>query len=301
MVISSSLFPLLSARGPSIAIAALMPVVVLSPAGVFGFILHRKKRRYLAYADEPFTDLPLRPPGESLRLEIERLTERFETNLLQLILTGTLPLAFFLTLPFQWPFIVPTAVAVSIGYVYFGRGMVATAEELWKYRLAYMGERVVGEELNQLLAQGFRVFHDIPFENFNIDHVIVGPPGVFIVETKTRRKPSDIKGQPRATVVFDGARLEFPKWTETAAIDQARRNARTAEQWLTKATGEPVTACAILTYPGWWVERKAVSDVNVLNPAEIKYSFREPKRPIAPEQIQRIAHQLTERCRLTTK
>jgi hypothetical protein len=91
----------------------------------------------------------------------------------------------------------------------------------------------------------------------------------------------------------------YPKgnW-DTQALKQARRNARTLEKWLTSACGERVLANAILTLPGWYVTRRAVSDVNVLNPQEIKNSFpARSKQPLSPEQIQRIAHQLTERCR----
>ena len=115
---------------------------------------------------------------------------------------------------------------------------------------------MVGEELNQLMASGFRVFHDLPFDGFNIDHVLVGPPGVFAVETKTRRKPADIKGLERAQVFSDGERLRFPKDKyDSKAIPQARRNAETLAKWLTSATGQRVTVSAILTLPGWMVRR----------------------------------------------
>jgi Nuclease-related domain. len=164
----------------------------------------------------------------------------------------------------------------------------------------FTGERVVGEELNQFLASGFRVFHDVPFEGFNIDHVLVGPPGIYAVETKTRRKPSDLKGTAKANVVFDGSALHFPKYRDTRSLEQARRNARTLAEWLTSATGERLEVHAVLTLPGWFVDRRAKSDVNVLNPDEIKRSFpSRPRQPLSPEQIQRIAHQLTERCRIT--
>lgn len=48
------------------------------------------------------------------------------------------------------------------------------------------------EEINQLMRQGFTTFHDVPAEpGFNIDHVIVGPTGVFAVETKGGRVRRD--------------------------------------------------------------------------------------------------------------
>ena len=79
-----------------------------------------------------------------------------------------------------------------------------SAFRLWKVinlrrriRLGFEGERHVGEALNQLMLVGYRVFHDFlitdkPRSIRNIDHIVIGPNGVFAVETKTRRK---VKGE----------------------------------------------------------------------------------------------------------
>ena len=64
------------------------------------------------------------------------------------------------------------------------------------YSLGLMGERAVGEELNLLMAEGCRVFHDYPGgPNWNIDHVVVAPSGVYGIETKMRRKSRAPKGK----------------------------------------------------------------------------------------------------------
>ncbi len=267
-----------------------------------GIMLHRMKEQYGETASQPFTQLPLRPPGESLRLEIDRMSEKLEDHVftVAVITAGGCMLTVTAPGPLRWMLGVLVFAIVAAVTFWQWRKVKVLVRRLWDYRLGFMGERVVGEELNQLLASGFKVFHDVPFEGFNIDHVLVGTPGVYAVETKTRRKPADIKGQEKATVTFDGETLLYPKGhRDRRALEQARRNARTLAEWLTKATGERVLASAILTLPGWWVDRKTVGDVNVLNPEEIKHSFpNHPKQPLSSEQIQRIAHQLTERCRL---
>ncbi len=147
------------------------------------------------------------------------------------------------------------------------------------------------------------MFHDVPFEDkgakFNLDHVVVGPPGVYAVETKTRRKLAALAGNERATVTFDGEMLHFPTWSDSHGVKQASDNAATLSNWLSSSTGEPTPVQAILTLPGWWIERKNKGRVAVLNPKEIRYSFpTHVAEPLSPERIQRIAHQLTERCRL---
>lgn len=281
---------------------AALAVLFMAPLFVVGALLHRRRAKLKQQTSEPFTELPLRPPGESLRLKLEDLSSDFDSVIAVAAMIGLGSAMIVASTSSSHRFVLGAVLflVVIVAYAYAAIRLGKLQKEIWRYRLGFTGERVVGEELNQLLAVGFRVFHDVPFDGFNIDHVLVGSPGVYAVETKARRKPTDIKGADKATVVFDGERLSFPKgkW-DTAAVEQARRNARTLETWLTKACGERITANAILALPGWFVTRKAVSDVNVLNPAEIKRSFpAKPPQPLTPEQIQRIAHQLTERCRV---
>jgi hypothetical protein len=48
------------------------------------------------------------------------------------------------------------------------------------------GEEVVGDVLEGLAGEGWRVIHDVSFGRGNIDHIAVGPGGVFTIETKSR-------------------------------------------------------------------------------------------------------------------
>jgi len=49
------------------------------------------------------------------------------------------------------------------------------------------GEEVVGQILESLVADGWQVIHDVSFGRGNIDHIVVGPGGLYTVETKSRR------------------------------------------------------------------------------------------------------------------
>jgi hypothetical protein len=271
------------------------------PIFLLAWYLHRRRRKFGAEVLDPFTELPLRPPGESLRLKIDELKDEFDTALTVMCLCGVATAtAVAAASPAERP---KLGILLFLGllgaYVVCARILIRTQRKLWDYRLGFTGERVVGEELNQLLGSGFRVFHDVPFEDFNIDHVLVGPPGVYAVETKSPRKRAAIKGLERATVQSTGTVLQFPTFNNTSFIEQARRNAKTLSEWLGKATGQPVHVGPILTLPGWRVERLGSSDVNVLRPDEIKRSFPvRAKQPLAAAEIQAIAYQLEERCRL---
>jgi hypothetical protein len=51
------------------------------------------------------------------------------------------------------------------------------------------GERRVGAELNRLGRHGWRVLHSIPLANkADIDHLLIGPGGVFSINTKHHHK-----------------------------------------------------------------------------------------------------------------
>jgi hypothetical protein len=56
------------------------------------------------------------------------------------------------------------------------------------------GEEHVGGLLDELSDAGWKVIHDASFGRGNIDHIVVGPPGVFSVETKSHPGPVRVRG-----------------------------------------------------------------------------------------------------------
>jgi hypothetical protein len=49
------------------------------------------------------------------------------------------------------------------------------------------GEELVGEVLNGLRERGWFALHDVQLSRGNIDHVLIGPAGIFAIETKSHR------------------------------------------------------------------------------------------------------------------
>ncbi|MFQ6198503.1 nuclease-related domain-containing protein [Streptomyces sp. NPDC000405] len=53
------------------------------------------------------------------------------------------------------------------------------------WRTGLVGERRAGRELERLSGHGWRILHSIPLSNFvDIDHLLIGPGGVFNINTK---------------------------------------------------------------------------------------------------------------------
>lgn len=158
-------------------------------------------------------------------------------------------------------------------------------------------ELAVGQELNQLMLKGYRVYHDFPADRFNIDHIIVGHKGVFAIETKGRTKPDKEGGTEEAKVIFDGSTLKFPNWSEVDPIDQTRRQAAWLAEWLSSAVGDPISVHPVLALPGWYIVNERLSDVITFSGKKPDYILSFSKDTLSENAIQRIAHQLEQQCR----
>jgi cell division protein FtsW (lipid II flippase) len=273
-------------------------LLLYSPVGVLVLWFYLKRRKQESETVAPFEELKRRPAGESNRLRIEELNEKMDPWLMW-IMTVPLVLAVLLTLT------KPSLIALIV-YFLLSAGVCATAyfrlrpliHALACYRLGFHGERYVAEELNELMAEGFRVFHDVPFESYNMDHVLVGPTGIFVVETKTRRKRRR-GGDKQYRVVFDGERLQFPNGWDTNAMEQIKRNRKTLSQWLSSSTGDHISAQGIITIPGWFIERSVRSTIHVMNPKEIRNLVTNSTGyRLSSAEIQRASHQLEQKCKL---
>lgn len=64
--------------------------------------------------------------------------------------------------------------------------MAALSPKMWNYTIGYLGEKRVGKQL-RVLSPDFKVISDLKPKKRagNIDHVVVGPTGIFAIEAKT--------------------------------------------------------------------------------------------------------------------
>jgi hypothetical protein len=65
--------------------------------------------------------------------------------------------------------------------------------EIDRYERGATAEELVGARLETLLDEGWRVHHDVPLGQGNVDHVVIGPGGVFTVETKSTPRPVQVR------------------------------------------------------------------------------------------------------------
>lgn len=275
----------------------LIVLSMLIPAGFMLVVRFREVSR----RKSPLSQNLLRSPGESLRTE---LNGRMWDFAVYLAFMPVVPLLFYALLlqraldtdgVVRLSPLIMLVGAVVFGFVFYKS--FSAIRRIWKLRLGYEAELAMGQELDQLMRQGAVVFHDVPAEGFNIDHVLVAPNGVFAIETKGRSKPNRNRGLEDARVVYDGRALNFPGWVETKPLAQASRQAIWLSKWLTSAVGEQVAAKAVLAFPGWFVERKNRGDVLLISGREAPSILKAKHVTLSDTLLKRIEHQLEQRCR----
>jgi hypothetical protein len=98
------------------------------------------------------------------------------------------------------------------------------ADDAIRWLRGARAERAVGELLDELEREGFVVLHDLEqFGGGNVDHLVSGPSGVFLVETKACRYELDqLRKAKRQAAVVSRA---LGTWV-TPVIAIAERRAR---------------------------------------------------------------------------
>ena len=197
-----------------------------------------------------------RLPGQSLREEFD---ERFENKVtFPFLVAGMGVMALFLESIHTFSNAKPNVgVWVTISLVLIGYAAVSIYKNFNKIRNIRQGEQgelIVAQAIERyLLPHGYVVFHDIQLKDgmrrFNVDHLLVGPNGVFAIETKNYSKPK--RGEIK--VSYDGQRV---RWNGVSHKDDESRQAVAvavaAKELIFKETGLKVFVKPVLCAVGWY-------------------------------------------------
>lgn len=289
----------------------------------FAVVAWRKRHDKIARRETPPQRTKiLRPAGYSLSCRIDELDETFNLWVPYAIAGGgVLGLAVSVLYPFAEGLVLRRFTLAEIrhglpGELLFSILAFAIASLAWTiasvikvfqiqgkirdYRFGLRGEQAVAEALGSsaVVAAGYVTFHDVPGDGpWNIDHVVIGPGGVFVLETKARARRKAIRDQPEHEVLFDGQNLQFPWCNDREAVPQADRNQRWIERFLTGFAPPGIVVNSVVVVPGWFVKTNGDHAIKVMNAKYlVTYLTSFPKR-FAAEQLQPIVRALEERCR----
>lgn len=127
-----------------------------------------------------------RRPAQYGREVVRRILFRF---LFALAVLGGLP-AFLLVVVGAPGYVVAPLALAAIATMLWADPRVERALT-WRVQGA-VGEERVGAILEDLRAEGWSAVHDVATGRGNVDHIVVGPGGLFTIETKSRRGWADV-------------------------------------------------------------------------------------------------------------
>jgi len=295
-------------------------VVVIMVLITRQWLVHR--RRTTRNERPPQKSKLLRPAGYSALCRAEEASDKLNDSLVQALGAGAVaglsfvPLAavlqglilhrFTLTQVLATPHssLLLAILALEVSAVAYGIAscllLFRHQDEIRNWRLGARGEQAVAESLAdpKLAAAGYRAFHDVPGDGeWNVDHVVVGPGGLFVLETKAcvRRKPT--WEQQDHIVLFDGKTLRFPWRIDHRANGQAEANARWVREKLAPYAPKDILVQPVIVVPGWWVESHGKFPTKAMNATYLVDYLVTAKRQFAPEQLHQMNARLDELCR----
>ena len=174
-----------------------------------------------------------RRAGASSRREYSRLIKQWRADHRAFfVISGTIVVTVFLALAIlsQGHFFTFLGGAVAGGLlaVYVA---IRESPPPWieNYQRGAFGEERTATTLAPLRKQGWVVVHDLPRTKSNLDHVIVGPGGVFVLDTKNYRGSASVVGDV-LTMTYETDRP--PAYQSDSLARRARAQGREVNQML---------------------------------------------------------------------
>jgi len=158
---------------------------------------------------------------------------------------------------------------------------VRTDERAW--RIGADAEETIGRELERLTRHGWKVLHSVPVGSgeSDIDHVLIGPPGVFTVNSK-HHPGASVWVVPRQVRVNN---------QPVPYLRNSRHEAARAARLLSAASGVAVTATPVLVFrlgSGALRIREQPGDVLVYRATRAYKPLRRLPSRLTPEQVDSI-------------
>ena len=244
----------------------------------------------------PLKDSPLRTPGQSLNEKINDIMFLDASTYFTVAFFAT----FFAIIEWgRWYFKTPFSPAVFsivaiITTAYCAYKIYKLKKTLKRMRLGRDGEIVVGHLLDSLRVDGYRVFHDLIGDSFNVDHVIICEHGVFTVETKTYSKPE----QGKSEIIVQNERVIVDGYPSDKIAIQAKAEASWLQRIIHEATEKKIKVHPAVLFPGWYVDStKATENIWFLNPDQLSALIRKQKKVLSHDEVVALTYCISQYIR----
>jgi len=263
------------------------------------FIVRRAKLSWQKNYREPFHHALLRPAGWGC---IKRREDAlFDIAAITVALPALWACWAMIELHGSRQSSIGTGIAFFIASVFLIRTLRKRVVDARTAYLGYLGELAVAESLEPLTNQGWKVFHDFVMPGakkpYNIDHIVVGPTGVFAIETKARSKqPKEKSCNNEAQVDYD--QVIFPCGRRLMPMKQAKGCARALRDWLNDKGVDVAFVNPVAVLPGWTLNYKTVkASREIRDPRNLASYIRDSTSSLNSAKLEKAVIEIEKHCR----
>lgn len=220
----------------------------------------------------------------SLRQELDRLTDQQQLPILLIMF------AFWIVCAAEWtqrlsgeipdPRFWSLLSLIITGYA--GWQVFRLHSKIRPANAAARAEHKVARLLDQIRDKGFVAFHDLPGAERNIDHVVVGPGGIYAIETKERSGSGTIDYCSDQALVFAG------RIKDGLPLRHARESARWLQSRLRQTLNDPHPVKPLVVFLGDWDVRchdGGDFSVDVITADKLVDYFERQPEELTPKEI----------------
>ena len=146
----------------------------------------------------------------------------------------------------------PATLLAMLAVAYVSYNFWGVFPDLHQYSQDVEAEQYVGQLLEKLREQGYRVFHDLQGDDVSVDHVIVGTTGIYTIETCALSNRAEGKLKFDGEFIFTNGKL-----LKQSPVAQAKSQAGWLKSALKLNVGKEFDVWPVVLFPGWNIDQPA--------------------------------------------
>ena len=154
----------------------------------------------------------------------------------------------------------------------------------------------IGHQLQRIASTHGRAYHDIPTSAGIVDHVLVGPGGVYAINVIAKRHLK------KASVQLHENELGFSNTEKTVSIVRVIATTKRLEKEFRKLTGKNIRVRSVIAVPGWDIRDQSGNDHLLVNERTLPMlrGWKDQNDYLLDEDVDAMQKDLTVRCKLTS-
>ena len=184
----------------------------------------------------------------------------------------------------------PATLLAMVVLAYASFNFWSSYPKLNKLSHASESEQRVGQLLEGLREQGYRVFHDLQIDDIHLDHVVVGGAGVFTIETYAlaSREVGDLHFNGEQVLINGQPLPQNP-------VIQAKSQANHLKRSLKENVGKEFDVWPVVLFPGWNIEQPASAfrEIWVLESKALPAFLAGKPKVLSDEQMKVVSGQIS--------